>query len=418
LETGAVFGKLRRVQTVTLIIFALTGLGVALGSLPGLALDRTGFALLGAIAMVAAGTMSMGDALHALDMPTLVLLYALMVVSAQLRLGGFYAHAAEVLSRFLARPARFLALLMAASAGLSAVLTNDIICLTFTPVVTVALLRANLNPVPFLLGLAMATNIGSAATIIGNPQNMLIGQTAHLDFGAFLLWCLPPSLLALALAWGFLAWLYRGRFQLAVPTMNVEADAVKFDTHQSRKGLLAVAILMVLFFTHLPRELVAITVAGWLLCSRKMATSWLLGLIDWHLLTLFCGLFVVIHGLELTGLPAQLPGWLEAHGLDMHHLPGLALVTGALSNLVSNVPAIMLLTRLLPNASPETNYVLALASTFAGNLFVIGSIANLIVIEQAKRLGVHISFREHARAGVPVTLLSFAVILAWVWLRT
>ncbi len=405
-------------QTITLIIFSLTYLGVALGGLPGLALDRTGFALLGAIAMVAVGVMDTHAAFQALDMPTLMLLYALMVVSAQLRLGGFYAHAAQVLSRFLARPARFLALLMGTSAALSAVLTNDIICLTFTPVVTVALLRARLNPVPFLLGLALATNLGSAATIIGNPQNMLIGQTAHLDFGAFLLWCLPPSLLALALAWGFLAWRYRGRFQLdaGAPPVSTVVEP-PYEARQSYKGLLAVVVLVALFFTHLPRELVAIAVAGWLLCSRKMVTSWILGLVDWHLLTLFCGLFVVTHGLELTGLPAQLPAWLAAHGWDLHQLPGLALVTAVLSNLVSNVPAVMLLTRLLPGASPEANYVLALASTFAGNLIVIGSIANLIVIEQARKLGVTITFREHARTGVPVTLLSFLVLLAWVWLR-
>ncbi len=403
---------------ITYIIFALTLLGVALGSLPGLALDRTGFALLGAIAMVASGALSTGAAFHALDMPTLLLLYALMVVSAQLRLGGFYAHAALGLSQLLARPVRFLALLMGASAALSAVLTNDIICLTFTPIVAAALLRARLNPVPFLLGLAVATNIGSAATIIGNPQNMLIGQTAHLNFAAFLGWCLPPSLLALALAWAYLAWLYRDRFHLAAAAPGVAVEEPPYDAHQSRKGLVAVALLMALFFTQLPRELVAITIAGWLLCSRKMTTSSLLGLVDWHLLTLFCGLFVVIRGLELTHLPEQLPGWLLAHGWNLQHLPGLALVTAALSNVVSNVPAVMLLTRLLPGAPVETNYVLALASTFAGNLFVIGSIANLIVIEQAKKLGVAISFREHARTGVPVTVLSFLVLLVWLWLRT
>ena len=407
-------------HNVILAIFVLTYLGVALGHFPGLALDRTGIAMLGAIAMVAAGVMSTHEAFHSVDMPTLLLLYALMVVSAQLRLGGFYGWAALHLNRFMDRPIWFLALLMAVSGGLSAVLTNDIICLTFTPIVTVALLRAGLNPIPFLLGLAMATNIGSAATIIGNPQNMLIGQTAHLNFGAFLCWCLPPAVIALIVAWGFLVWLYRERFH--APAGRVVTDesngAVAYDAHQSRKGLLAVAILIALFFTSLPRELVAITVAGWLLCSRKMATSWILGLVDWHLLTLFCGLFVVIHGLELTGFPAQLPAWLLAHGWDVHHLPGLTLVTGVLSNLVSNVPAVMLLTRLLPGASPETNYVLALASTFAGNMLVIGSIANLIVIEQAKKMGVTISFREHARAGIPVTLLSFLVILAWIWLRT
>ena len=183
---------------IAVSIFFLCYTGIALGSLPGVALDRTGFALLGAIAMVACGVLGLGDALHAVDMPTILLLYGLMVVSAQFRLGGFYGWTAVRISQSLDRPAYFLALLMLVSAGLSAVLANDIVCLAFTPVLAVGLLRAGLNPVPFLLGLAVSSNIGSAATIIGNPQNMLIGQVLKLDFGRFLLWCAPPSLIGLA----------------------------------------------------------------------------------------------------------------------------------------------------------------------------------------------------------------------------
>lgn len=179
------------------------------------------------------------------------------------------------------------------------------------------------------------------------------------------------------------------------------------------KGLLAVGVVMVLFFTRVPRELTALTAGGVLLCSRRMDARRLLGLIDWSLIMLFCGLFVVIAGLETTGAPERLLAWLAGHGVAV--ADPFALIAGGalLSNLVSNVPAVMLLVRFLGGAPSESWYVLALASTFAGNLITIGSIANLIVIEQARGLGVRLTFREHARAGIPVTLASLGVIVVW-----
>lgn len=403
-------------STTALLVFALTYLGVALGGVPGLAIDRTGIALLGAIAMVVTGVVGEQDALLAIDLPTILLLFSLMVVSSQLALGGFYTRVAGLLAGGLQRPRRFLLQSMAVAAGLSAVLTNDVVCLALAPLLAVAVRRAGLNPVPYLLGLAAAANIGSAATIIGNPQNMLIGQTGALHFGRFLGFCAVPSLLSLAAAFGVLLWTYRG--VLTAPTETATAAPVPagpaYDAHQSRKGLLVTLAVVAAFFTPAPRELTALCAAGWLLCSRRMSTRSLLGEVDWHLITLFCGLFIVIKGLETTGLPGRMVDALAAHGLALHAPLALTGVSVALSNLVSNVPATMLLTKFLPAGDPLPWYVLALTSTFAGNLITIGSIANLIVIEQAGQQGVRIGFREHARTGVPITLVSIAFTLAWV----
>lgn len=414
------------------LIFGVAYCGIAVGGLPGLTIDRTGIALLGAIAMVAAGVLPLKAALAAIDAPTLLLLFGLMLVSAQLRLSGFYTRTAWALSRVAARPKRFLLVLMAASGALSAVLVNDIVCLAFTPVVVAAAVRARLNPVPYLLGLACASNIGSAATLIGNPQNMLIGQVAKLDFGRFLLWCGVPSAAALAAAYGILLWLYRGKLgqdqveakERERSTFSGETipDSLSLnapypaDTWPMWKGVGVAGAVVALFFTQVPRELTALVAGGVLLCSRKMDVRRLLGLIDWSLIMLFCGLFVVIAGFETTGALGEAVAWLSRHGVSLTSPGALAVAGAALSNLVSNVPAVMLLARFLDGAQAEVWYVLALASTFAGNFVTVGSIANLIVIEQARGMGVTVTFREHARTGVPVTAVSLLVVAAWVWL--
>jgi Na+/H+ antiporter NhaD/arsenite permease-like protein len=199
-------------HSIAVAIFIVSYVGIAIGTIPGLALDRTGIALLGAIAMIGFGVVTTGEAINSIDFPTILLLYSLMVISSQFRLGGFYTHIALKITRLMDNPIQFLFTLMAASAFLSAILTNDVICLAFTPVLAVSLLNAGYNPVPFLIGLAVSSNIGSAVTIIGNPQNMLIGQTGRLDFGHFFIWCLPPSILSLLGAFVIIAIMYRKKF--------------------------------------------------------------------------------------------------------------------------------------------------------------------------------------------------------------
>jgi Na+/H+ antiporter NhaD/arsenite permease-like protein len=404
-------------MSLTTLIFLLTYMGVALGRIPGLMLDRTGIALLGAIAMIVAGTISLPQAVQAVDLPTIVLLYALMVVSAQLRLGGFYTRTAFWITSVLVHPRFFLLVVMLTSASLSAVLANDIVCLAFTPVLTLSLLYGRRNPVPYLLGLAIASNIGSAATIIGNPQNMLIGQVGRLAFGRFFFWCAPPSILALLLSCLLLCWFFRKDFHRREETPDatpILQTLQRFDRWQSVKGLVVVGFLLVLFMTAIPREMSAMAAAGVLLCSRRLKSREMLQLVDWHLITLFCALFVLVHGIEASGLPATLLAQLKNARVDLHDLYTLSTISVVLSNLVSNVPAAMLLIRFLDPAQLDQWYALAVSSTFAGNLITIGSIANLIVIEQAAACGVNISFRDHARVGIPVTIVSLIVLAAWI----
>lgn len=399
-----------------LVIFTITYIGVALGRIPGLVIDRVGIALLGAIAMIVFGVLTPTEAVRSIDLPTILLLYALMVLSAQLRLGGFYTWTASRIVFLLKRPNLFLLASMMVSALLSSVLANDIVCFAFTPVLVATTLYAKLNPLPFLIGLAVSSNIGSAATIIGNPQNMLIGQVGQQDFAQFLFWCGPPALMSLAGSYLVLLLIYRKKIYQPFEFHSV-TDKQKppvFDRWQSLKGIIVIAMMVVLFFTPIPREISAIGIAGILLCSRRMKTREILGLVDWHLITLFCALFIVIHGVSLAGYPQLAVTYLADKGIDLHNLLVLTGVSTVLSNVFSNVPATMLLIRFLDAANPAQWFALAVSSTFAGNLIIIGSIANLIVVEQAEIHGVKITFLDHAAAGLPVTLLSLFILIGWI----
>ena len=401
-------------EHVALTIFLVSYIGIAFGSLPGLIIDRTGIALLGAIAMLAAGILNETEAFNAINLPTILLLYSLMVLSAQFTIGGLYTRVALSLTRFTEKPERFLFMLMASTAVFSAFVVNDIVCLAFTPIVCVSLLRASLNPVPFLIGLACASNIGSAATIIGNPQNMLIGQIGRLHFGKFLLWCAPPTVLALGAAYFIIVFLYRGKWKgTASGSIDVCGEWTEYNAHQTGKGLILAAILIISFFTPLRRELIALAIAGILLCSRKITTRSLLGLVDWHLITLFCGLFIIIAGIVKYGIPVKVVGLLSSVGLNINSPLELSVLTVLLSNIVSNVPAVMLLIHHIDLHATQNLYMLALVSTFAGNFLIIGSIANLITFEQAKKFDVLISVKEHAKAGIPITVLSILIALTW-----
>lgn len=397
-----------------LAAFAFVYLGMILGEIPGLALDRTGVALLGALFLLGTEQVTPAGAWKAIDVPTIGLLFGLMVVSAQFRLGGFYS---EVTRRVVAAnvsPRGLLALVIGVSGLLSAILANDIVCLAVAPLLVVGCARKDLDPKPFLLGLACAANVGSAATLIGNPQNMLIGQKLGMSFAGYLLDGGVPALLGLAATWWIICVLTRGRWH---GTMDVPAvSQVELDRWQTQKGLLVLALVMAGFlFAPIPREVLALSGAAVLLTSRKMASRDLLGLVDWHLLVLFGGLFIVNFAVADRGLLAQATGWLHGAGVNPQAPPLLFVVAVVLSNLVSNVPAVMLL---LPQAThPLAGPVLALSSTLAGNLLVVGSIANLIVVDQAGRLGVTISWREHARVGVPVTLATLAIAALWLWVR-
>ncbi|NML15885.1 anion transporter [Azohydromonas caseinilytica] len=401
-----------------LLIFSLVYLGMILGGLPFLQLDRSGVALLGAIALIGAEAVSVEEAAQAIHLPTLLLLFAFMVISAQMRLGGFYDAVARWLAALRVTPMALLGALIAVSAVLSAVFSNDVVCLAMAPVLVDVCRRRGRDALPYLLALACSANIGSAATLIGNPQNMLIGAQLKLPFGGYVLQVLPAVLLSLAATWVLIGALMRARLQhapRAVAGASIPAPApdedIPFSRWQAAKGLsVALGVLLCFLFAPWPREVVALAGAGLLLLSRRLHSRDMLGLVDWQLLVLFMGLFVVNHALQATELPEALVRRLAETGWRLDHPASLFGATFVLSNLVSNVPAVMLL---LPLSGPDAGPLLALVSTLAGNLFVVGSIANIIVVDAAARHGVAIDWRTHARIGVPVTVASLAVCAGW-----
>jgi Na+/H+ antiporter NhaD/arsenite permease-like protein len=403
-------------------VFALVYLGMFLGGLPRLKLDRSGVALLGAIAVIGLSGLPVEDAARSIDLPTIVLLFAFMLVSAQMRLGGFYAAVTRRVGAMPLPRSGLLAALIFVAGALSAVFSNDIVCLAMTPVVARLCLQRGLNPLPFLIGLACAANIGSAATLIGNPQNMLIGSVLQLPFGGYVRQALPPVLIGLVLLWGWLAFGPGAKAGAGSPHPHLlpEGEGVNaepaFDAWQTTKGLMvAGALLLIFLFTDWPRDVAALVGAGVLLLSRRLHSAHVIGLVDWPLLILFMGLFVVNHAFETTGLAAQAVVWLGTQGVHLTD-PGPLLVVGAvLSNLVSNVPAVMLLLPHLAGSGEQAGVMLALATTFAGNLLLVGSIANLIVADLARRQGIEIDWKRHAVTGVPVTLLTLVVV--WGWMR-
>jgi Na+/H+ antiporter NhaD/arsenite permease-like protein len=403
--------------TTILIIFLIVYLGMILGGLPFLRLDRTGVALLGAIALISINALTLEQAVASVHLPTMALLFAFMVVSAQMRLGGFYDWVTHKLAGLALSPASLLGVLIGVSAVLSAVFSNDIVCLAMAPLLVEACLRRGLAPVPFLLALACASNIGSAATLIGNPQNMLIGQTMRLSFDGYFLDAIVPVALGLVLCWGLIAWQTKGKWEEACDTAAQAQPAQNaFDAWQTTKGLIIAGALLVGFLVApWPREHMALVGAGILLMSRQLRSQNMLGLVDWELLVLFMSLFVVNAALQRTGLTGEAIAWMAAHGLRLDHPGALFATTFVLSNLVSNVPAVMLLIPVVHH--PLGGVMLALVSTLAGNLLIVGSIANIIVVDAAARRGVAIDWKRHARVGVPVTIATLAISGVYLALR-
>ena len=400
---------------IILLIFAVTYIGIAVGHIPGLKLNRVGIALLGAIGMMIFGGVSTADAISFVNWPTICLLFGFFVISAQLRLSGFYDRVAMSLASQLEHPARFLLILMLVTGGLSAFLNHDIVCFVFAPITGVALLRKQINPVPFLIALTISSNIGAAATLIGNPQNMMIGQVAHLDFGRYLLWSIVPVVFAMAAAYGIIWLMSRKNLQASLPDQNgLAQQAYPFNRPHTIKGIVILVVVIGLFFTSLPKEVIVLAAAGIHLASTKFRTEDLLGLVEWPILVLFIGLFVVAGAFQSTGYGEQAIHRLAQGGFNLNAPVNLALTTAALSNLVGNSAAVMLLLKVVNLAGPATPYILALANSFGGSLIIIGSVSNIIVVQQAREMGIKISFWDFARLGIPVTLAALAGLLAWV----
>lgn len=409
---------------LTIIVFTITYLGLAFGRVPGLRTDRAGISLAGAAAVLACGLLSFSDAVKAVDFATIALLLGMMIVVAFLQRGGFFSVLTRAtLSRFH-RPVALLAVTMLLSGFLSALLVNDVICLALTPLVLRLARHLRLDPKPHLLGLATASNVGSTATLTGNPQNMIIGGLSQISYLHFAAKLAPIALLGLIVAFG-VVWIAYRRTLSAAPGpggSDAEMDATaERPLHTSHRALLIKSCLVtvgavILFFAGAPMPVVALAAAAILLLERVKPDS-VYRQLNWSLLVMFAGLFILVRAFELHVLSrAHLEEWAF---LQDHPIGLLSLLSAGLSNLVSNVPAVLLFRPVitaLPTNTQETAWLaLAMSSTLAGNLTVLGSVANLIVVEGARKEGVAITLSEYCFVGVPITILTLIVGVAWLY---
>ena len=406
---------------IVVAIFIATYLGMAAGQVPGLKLDRSGIALIGAIALIAIDAVTPAQASSFIDRPTIMLLFGLMIVAAQFGIAGVFEAIARRIAELADRPYRLLAAVIVVSGTLSAGLANDIIVFAMTPLLCTGLRARKVNPIPYLIALAASANAGSSATLIGNPQNILIGQMTGLGFWRYAAIALPAAIMALVIVYVVIAWLWRAQFAVSVAVHDTSHDhaPLPLDRRQYQKALLATAVLLVLFATPVPREVSTLAVAGVLLLSRRVHSRTLVSAVDWNLLIMFVGLFVVT-GAFLAQVQGEvgsggIAARAAAHGWLPDRLSILVPMALAISNTIGNVPAVMLILQAWPSPPEGAMTALAILSTLAGNLFLVGSIANIIVAERAQAAGVRLGFIEHARAGIPITLLSTAAATGWLW---
>ncbi|HEX7969272.1 MAG TPA: SLC13 family permease [Stellaceae bacterium] len=402
---------------ITILVFVFTYVGMAIGRLPGLQLDRSGIALLGVIALLATETATLDDLGGSIDTSTVVLLFALMIISAQFVSAGFYDLCADWITSRRGGPAWLLAVTVAICGGLAALLANDIIVVAMAPLLIAGARRRALDPRPFLIALACATNAGSAATLIGNPHNILIGQVGNLGFHSFLLACAVPAAVALVCVFGIIWLLWHDRIEATVLAVTREVPEVPrhpYDRAQTIKGLVALAALLILFTTSLPREIGGLVIAALLLASRKFTSRTMIAAIDWPLLLLVVCLFAIIGTLgNNTSIPLTAKSVLQALRMLPDNLAVLAPLSLMMSNTFGNLPSVILLLQIWPDPPAGALYALALLASLAGNLLLVGSLATILVVERADAFGVHISFAEYARAGIPITLLSMGFAVFW-----
>jgi len=392
-----------------LLIFILTYYHIAAPKLGLLKLDRPSWALIGAVLMVMTGVLTLQEAYAAIDLNTIVLLFGMMVLIAYMKLAGFFKVVSYRLQRFGKSPVLLLGLLIAASGLLSAFFVNDTVCLMFTPLLVVMLAEMGLPPVPYLIALATSSNIGSAFMLTGNPQNMLIGIYSGWNYASFALYMLPVAAAGLAINFLVVYGVYRT--QLRGLTVRCRAQQPDVDASLLKKTLVVLAVVFAgfCFVKNLPLVAVAGAVFIMVLADRKPSDAF--EKVDWTLLVFFCGLFIVTNGINKaladTAFYRNMTGHFGATAAAQAVRLSVASVIG--SNIVSNVPFVMLSARWIDQLiNPKLMWmVLAMASTFAGNLTLVGSVANLIVAESAKETA-HIGFREYCKTGILVTVLTTA----------
>lgn len=390
------------------VVFALTYFVLALGRFPGLRIDRTGAAVVGAALMVAFGVLSPVEAYQAINLDTIVLLFGMMIVASSLRISGFFGLATAWVTQRTRRAPLLLMAVVAASGLFSAFFVNDTICLVLTPLVCDIVLALRRNPVPYVLAVAMASNIGSTATITGNPQNMLIAGASHIPYREFSAALSPIAAVGLALTVILLLALYRSEFA-ASNHLDPVREKVRVIRPLLWKSVAVAVAMMIFFFAGQPAPKVAIIAGAVLLVTRRVKPERFYMHIDFPLLVMFAGLFVVVAGIEKTPWVRDLIRY--SARIPLENTPVLTAVAAVLSNIVSNVPAVLMLRPFVAHFHDPRHawLVLAMASTLAGNFTLVASVANLIVVQRARTHGVQIGFGEYLRVGAPLTVATLVL---------
>ena len=391
----------------TVTIFIATYAVVGVGKVPVYRIDRAGAALLGGSLMLAIGVLTPQEAYRAIDFDTITLLLGMMIVVANLRVCGFFRLVTDWIATHVRRPLALLVAIALASGTLSAFLVNDTICLVMTPLVLELVTAVRRNPIPYLLAVATASNIGSVATITGNPQNIIIASLSQIPYGVFAGKLAPVAAIGLVITVLLIALVHRGEF-----FTSERLEKVAMPTHHHgplmAKTLIVMTVMIVLFFLGQPVAKVAIVGGAFLLFTRRVRPQKIYIEIDWPLLVMFVGLFVVVAGLEKMVLTPEVTA---AGHLRLDNSAVLAGITAVLSNIVSNVPAVLLLKPFVPNLEDVQRswLIIAMAATFAGNFTLVGSVANLIVAQRAKARGVEIGFWAYFKVGAPLSLITIVI---------
>lgn len=393
------------------VVFVFTYVAFSVGRVPGFRSDRVAAAIIGAVLLVAFGTLSVHEAQAAVDGSTLGLLFGMMVLSAGLEVSGTFALVGWWVTRRARSPLALLVTVSIASAVLSAFLINDVVCVAFTPLVLRIAETVRRDAKPYLLALATSSNIGSVATVTGNPQNILIASLSHISYGKFA-GALAPVAAAALIVDVLVIWvLYRRSLGGAFPP-SADERRPKVYRRWVRKSALVVLAVIVAFVAGVPPVVAALLGAAAMMLTRAVNPRRLYVRVDWTLLALFTGLFVVVGGVEKAGLAERLLAVLQP--VHPQSVWGLTATTAILSNLVSNVPAVMVLKSLVPHLPDQRSawLTLAMSSTLAGNLTLPGSLATVIVAERAKGRA-SISFFDFLKVGAPTAVVSLVLGAAW-----
>lgn len=389
-------------QSGLLTIFVLVIF--SLGKSPIFRVDRAGAAVIAAALMVDFGALTFQQAIQSIDFRTIVILFFMMIVLANLKVAGFFKLIGNYVLQNVKSAKQLLFAVIFTSGILSALCINDITCLLFTAIVLIICQKAGCNPLPHLLGVAIASNVGSAATFLGNPQNILIASLSGMEFSSYFFTALPISLMGLFVSYFIIAYFFRQDLQGIITPEAYSKEY--FHKYLVIKSLTVLSLVLIGYIAGKDLAITSSLGAAILLMTRRVEPNRIYESIDFNLLVIFAGLFVMVGGLEHSGLMALLVRR-AMNFIDFQNKTIFAIITIALSNIVSNVPAVMLLQFFLPSAGTVTWWkALAMFSTFAGNLTITGSIANLIVVEIAKRQGIHIGFGDYLKVGLPITIIT------------